>query len=94
MCNDKKFFTDYNSVEDDIILYMKNSSTTAVKEKNIVNLEFTYEKTLTFTDMYHVPKVRKNLVSENLLNEYGFKLVFDLYKFIMSKSGIFVEKGY
>ncbi|KAL3813142.1 hypothetical protein ACJIZ3_014410 [Penstemon smallii] len=45
-------------------------------------------------DVYHVPELRKNLVSGSLLNKHGFKLVFESDKFILSKSGTFVGKGY
>ena len=92
MCNSKKFFTEYDSVEDGTVLYMKNSSTAAVKGKGKVDLEFTSGKTLTLTDVYHVPEVRKNLVSGSLLNKHGFKLVFESDKVILSKSGTFVGK--
>ena len=94
VCNNKKFFTEYDSVEDGTVLYMGNSSTAAVKGKGKVDLEFTSGKTLTLTDVYHVPEVRKNLVSGSLLNKHGFKLVFESDKVILSKSGIFVGKGY
>lgn len=94
VCNDKRFFTDYDSVEDGTALYMGNHSTTAVKEKGKVDLEFTSGKTLTLTNVYHVPEVTKNLVSGSLLNKHGFKLVFESDKFGLSKSGTFVGKGY
>ena len=62
MCNDK-FFTDYDSVENGTVLYMKNLSTVAVKGKGKIDLEFTSGKT------FNVQKVRKNLVSGSLLNK-------------------------
>ncbi|GKA03463.1 zinc finger, CCHC-type containing protein [Tanacetum coccineum] len=40
------------------------------------------------------PYVHKNLVSGSLLNKFGFKLVFESDKFILSKDGKFVGKGY
>ncbi|KAH7865270.1 hypothetical protein Vadar_004451 [Vaccinium darrowii] len=94
VCNDKRFFTDYDLVEDGTILYMGNQSTAAVKGKGKVDLEFTFSKTLTLTDVYHVPKVRKNLVSGSLLDKHGFKLVFESGKFVLSKKGTFVGKGH
>ncbi|GFZ01083.1 hypothetical protein Acr_14g0007180 [Actinidia rufa] len=71
--NDKKFFTDYDSVEDGTFLYMENSSTAPMKRKGKVDLEFTSGKTLMLTDVYHVPDVRKNLEFGSLLNKHGFK---------------------
>ena len=59
-----------------------------------MQLEFIYEKILVLIDVYHVPAVRKNLVSSSLLNKSGFKLVFESNKFILSKGGTFVGKGY
>lgn len=81
-------------MDDGSVLYMGNSSTAIVKGKGNVQLEFTSGKTLTLTDVYHVPEVRKNLVSGSLLNKFGFKLVFESNKFILSKGGTFVGKGY
>ena len=62
--------------------------------KGTVDLEFTSGKVLSLNDVYHVPDVRKNLVSGSLLNKHGFKLVFESDKFVLSKGGIFVGKGY
>ena len=50
-----------------------------------MQLGFTSGKTLTLTDVYHVPEVRRNLVSSSLLNKYGFKLIFESNKFILFK---------
>ena len=40
------------------------------------------------------PKICKNLVFGSLLNSHGFRLVFELNKFVSSKSGMYVRKGY
>ena len=44
--------------------------------------------------MLYVPEIRKNLVSSSLLNKHGFRMVFEVDKVIVSKSGMFVGKGY
>ena len=44
--------------------------------------------------MLYVPEIRKNLVSGSLLNSHGFRLVFESDKFFLSKSGMYVGKGY
>ncbi len=93
VCKDKSLFSAYETVEGDV-LYMGNSSTAAVKGKGTVDLEFTSGKILSLTNVFHVPDVRKNLVSGSLLNKFGFKLVFESDKFILTKSGTFVGKGY
>ena len=59
-----------------------------------MDLEFTSRKIVSLTNVCHVLEVRKNLVSGSLLNKHGFKLVFESDKFILSKGGIFVGKGY
>ena len=81
-------------MEDGTILYMGNSSTAIVKGKGNVDLHFTYGNVVTFTNVCHVPEIRKNLVSGGLLNNHGFKLVFESNKFILSKTDVFVGKGY
>ena len=93
VCNDKNMFSNYVEANAGNCMYMGNS-TAAVKGKGTINLEFTSGKILTLTDVYHVPEIRKNLVSVSLLNMHGFKLVFDGDKFILSKGGVFVGKGY
>jgi hypothetical protein len=42
----------------------------------------------------HVPGISGNLISGSLLCRDGFKLVFESNKFIASKFGLFVGKGY
>ena len=44
--------------------------------------------------MLYVPEIRKNLVSGSLLNKHGFRMVFEANKVVVSKSGMFVGKGY
>ena len=44
--------------------------------------------------MFHVLKIRKNLVSASLLTRKGFKIVLESDKVIITKRGMFVEKGY
>ena len=54
----------------------------------------TYGKELTLTNVLYVPEICKNLVSGSLLNSHGFRLVFESDKFVLSKSGMYVGKGY
>ena len=53
----------------------------------------TYGKELTLNVLY-VPEILKNLVSGSFLNSHGFRLVFESNKFILTKSGMYVVKGY
>jgi hypothetical protein len=44
--------------------------------------------------MQHVPSINKNLVSDSLPCRDGFKVVLESNKFVMSKCGQFIGKGY
>nr|GEV95900.1 retrotransposon protein, putative, Ty1-copia subclass [Tanacetum cinerariifolium] len=92
VCNDQTMFKTYEP--SDSMLYMGNHSTAQVKGNGKIDLMFTSGNTLTLKNVLHVPDVRKNLVSGSLLNKFGFKLVFEYDKFILSKGGKFVGKGY
>ena len=54
----------------------------------------TLGKQLTLNNVLYVSKIRKNLVSGSLLNKHGFRMVFESDKVILSKSGMYVGKGY
>ncbi|XXG41748.1 hypothetical protein AAC387_Pa01g2150 [Persea americana] len=51
-------------------------------------------KELTLNNVLHVLDIRKNLVSGSLLSKKGFKLVFESNKFVLTKSGMYMGKGY
>ena len=51
-------------------------------------------KELTLTNVLYVPKIQKNLMFGSLLNNHGFRLVFESKKFVLSKSRMYVGKGY
>ena len=87
------FFT-FKSIETRKKVYMKNSVTSEIKGQGKMVLKMTYGKELTLTNVLYVPEIRKNLVSGSLLNSHGFWLVFESNKFILSKSGMYVGKGY
>ena len=94
VCKNKNFFKTMKPVDDGTILFMENSTTTPVLGIGDVELKFTSGSILTLTNVFYVPEVRKNLVSGGLLNKFGFKLVFEADKFVLSKGGLFVGKGY
>ena len=87
------FFT-FESIETRKKVYMKNPTTSEIKGQGKMVLKMTYGKELTLTNVLYVPGIRKNLVSGSLLNSHGFWLVFESNKFILSKSGMHVRKGY
>ena len=73
---------------------MGNSATSEVKGQGKVVLKMTFGKELTLTIVLYVHEIRKNLVFGSLLNNHGFGLVFESNKFVLSKSGMYVGKGY
>ncbi|GKC30828.1 retrovirus-related pol polyprotein from transposon TNT 1-94, partial [Tanacetum coccineum] len=75
-------------------LYMGNSATADIKGEGDVILKMTSEKELKLTNVLYVPEIRKNLVSGWLLNKFGFRLVFESDKFVLSKNQMYVGKGY
>uniref|UniRef100_A0A6L2JTX7 Enoyl-[acyl-carrier-protein] reductase [NADH], chloroplastic n=1 Tax=Tanacetum cinerariifolium TaxID=118510 RepID=A0A6L2JTX7_TANCI len=66
-------------------LYMGNSATDDIKGEGDVILKMTFEKDLKLTNVLY-PEIRKNLVSGWLLNKFGFRLVFESDKFVLSKN--------
>ena len=73
---------------------MGNSATLEIKGQGKMVLKMTSGKELTLTNVLYVLKIRKNLVSGSLLNSHGFQMVFESDKFVLSKSGMYVGKGY
>ena len=57
-------------------------------------LKIAFVKELTLTNVLYVLEIRKNLVSGSLLNNQRFRLVFESNKFVLSKSGMYIGKGY
>jgi hypothetical protein len=73
---------------------MENGSHTRVLGIGTVILKLTSGKTMLLKNVQHVPSIKKNLVSGSLLCRYGYKLVFESNKCILSKYETFVGKGY
>ena len=94
ICGDNNLFSEYKQIDDGEKLYMGNSSASNVEGKRNVMLKFTSGKVVTLTDVLHVPEIRKNLVSGPIPSKKGFKLVFESDRFILTKAGMYVGKGY
>ena len=94
ICGDKNLFSEYKHMDDGEKFYMGNSSASNVEGKGNVLLKFTSGKVVTLTDVLHVPEIRKNLVLDPILSKKGFKLVFESDRFILTKAGMYVGKGY
>ena len=54
----------------------------------------TSKKELTLNNVLYVLEIRKNLVSGLLLSKHGFRMVFESDKVVLTKSGMYVGKGY
>ncbi|KAJ9544786.1 hypothetical protein OSB04_024493 [Centaurea solstitialis] len=94
VCSDKEMFHGFKTAEDGEKLFMGNSATADIKGSGKIVLKMTSGKDLTLTDVLYVPEIRKNLVSGWLLNKHGFRLIFESDKFVLTKMGVFVGKGY
>ena len=57
-------------------------------------LKMTSRKEVVLTNVLYVLEIRKNLVSSSLLNSHGFWMVFESNKFVLSKSSMYIGKGY
>jgi hypothetical protein len=68
---------------------MENGSHASVHGISTIDLKLTSGKI-----MQHVPSMNKNLVNGSLLWRDDFKVVLELNKFVMSKCGQFIGKGY
>nr|GEV96083.1 zinc finger, CCHC-type [Tanacetum cinerariifolium] len=71
-----------------------NIATESIKGIGRVLLNFTSGKTLCLDNVLYVPGIRKNLVSEIVLNKCGYKQVLKIDKYILSRHGSFVGFGY
>ncbi|KAK1643602.1 hypothetical protein QYE76_061407 [Lolium multiflorum] len=72
---------------------MGNELHATVRGVGTVDLKFTSGKIVQLKNVLHVPSIKKNLVSGSRLMKYGFKLVFEsnkvvLSKFLVVKSGV------
>ncbi|RVW97088.1 Retrovirus-related Pol polyprotein from transposon TNT 1-94 [Vitis vinifera] len=92
VCSDQKMFSTFEPIENGEKVFMGNSATSEIKGQGKVILKMTSGKELTLTNVLYVPEIRKNLVSGSLLNNHGFRLVFESNKVVLSKSGMYVGK--
>ena len=87
-------FSTFVPIQNGQKLFMGNSATSDIEGKGNVVLKMTSGRNLTLKDVLYVPEIRKNLVSESLLDRHGFRLVIESGKLVLTKSGIYVGKGY
>lgn len=79
---DRNSFKDCEVAGDDMMMYMKNSSSPKIGGKDTVQLKFSSSKIIILKDLLHVPEIRRSSFYGTLLSEHGFKMVFESDKFI------------
>jgi hypothetical protein len=93
VCSDASLFSSYQVTQDSSMM-MGNGSHASVHGVGMVYLKLTLEKIMQLKNMHHAPSINKNLVSSSLLCRDGFKVVLESNKFVVSKCGQFIGKGY
>nr|KAJ0190047.1 hypothetical protein LSAT_V11C800429990 [Lactuca sativa] len=94
VCKDLYWFKDFQPIEDGFFMKMGNVATEPIKGTRSVLLTFTSGKCLCLNNFLYVPGIRKNLVSEIVLNNCGNKQVLESDKYILSRHGSFIGFGY
>ena len=87
-------FSTFKQIEIGEKVFIRIFATSKIKGHGKVVLNMTSRKELTMTDVLYIPKIHKNFVFGSLLNGHGFRLVFESDKFFLSKSEMYVGKGY
>jgi hypothetical protein len=93
VCSDASIFSSYQVTQDSFVI-MGNGSHASVRGVGTVDLKLTLGKIVQLKNMQHVHSINKNLVSGPLLCRDGFKVVLEPDKFVISKCGQFICKGY
>nr|KAJ0227183.1 hypothetical protein LSAT_V11C100008820 [Lactuca sativa] len=90
LCKDICWFKECQPIEDGYVVKIGNVATEPIKGLGSVLLYFTYGKSLCLNNVLYVPRIRKNLVSEIVLNNCGYKQVLESDKYILSRHGSFM----
>jgi len=80
-------FSNYKEVDGEH-LYIRNSSTSKVLGVGKFILKMTFEKLMTFNNVFYVDDIKMNLMSSSLLSKNSFKLVFENEKFALLKTNV------
>jgi hypothetical protein len=87
---EKRIFSTYKKVDGEN-LYIENSSTSNVLGDRKVILKTISRKLFTLNNELHVANIKKNLAFNSLFSKNSFNMVYESNKFILSKSGMFLE---
>ncbi|KAJ9535587.1 hypothetical protein OSB04_un001276 [Centaurea solstitialis] len=94
VCKDLRWFKVCQPIEDGSFVKMGNVATEPIKGLGSVLLYFTSGKCVCLDNVLYVPGIRKNLLSEIVMNKCGYKQVLESDKYILSRHGAFVGFGY
>ncbi|GKE16581.1 hypothetical protein Tco_1424158 [Tanacetum coccineum] len=94
ICNLRRMFVSYQKVNELEPLFTRNGNASEIEGKGNVILKLNSGKDLVLSNVLHVPNITKNLISDPILSNKGFKLVFELDKFVITKGGVYVGKSY
>ncbi|GJY24987.1 hypothetical protein Tco_0399713 [Tanacetum coccineum] len=75
-------------------MFMGNGTASKIEGKWKVIVKLTSGKDLVLSNVLHVPNITKNMISGPTLSNKEFKVVFELNKFVITKGGVYVGKGY
>ena len=87
-------FSTFEPIETGEKVFTGTSTSFEIKGQGKVVLKMTFGKDLTLTNILYILEIHKNLVSGSLLNSHEYRMVFKSNKFVFSKSGMSVGKGY
>jgi len=94
ICANKNVFTSFTSIGNgEEYVYLGDSMTTPILIKGKFLLNFTNEKTLSLSNVLHVPSIRVNIIFVALLGKVGVKVSFEYDKIGMTKNNVFVGEG-
>ncbi|KAM4087168.1 hypothetical protein ACJW30_10G157300 [Castanea mollissima] len=88
VCDNKKQYKSYDKSSIEQQMLMGNHNKAKVLGKGTVVVKMSSDKMMILTNVFHVPNIKKNLVSANLLCKNGVKAVLESDKLILSKNEI------
>jgi hypothetical protein len=72
-------------------LLMLNGAHATIRGICMVDLNLTLAKTMQIKNMYHIPSIRKNLVSYLFMYQDGYKVMFNPNKFMLRMKLLLVK---